>query len=138
MIELVLADRCVGCDLCVRVCPTDVFDTGPGGVPVIARQADCQTCFMCKLYCPADTLYVDPDCRRPVAAREEEIAGTDWPGQYRRDSGWGRHRRAHPNESWRMGEIFATAYRLLGEAPPHPGPPRPGDHGGDVAEEETS
>ncbi|WP_256974034.1 MULTISPECIES: 4Fe-4S binding protein [Rhodococcus] len=25
MIEVVLADRCVQCDICIKVCPTDVF-----------------------------------------------------------------------------------------------------------------
>jgi NAD-dependent dihydropyrimidine dehydrogenase PreA subunit len=32
-----------------------------GDVPVIARPEDCQTCFMCELYCRADALYVGPD-----------------------------------------------------------------------------
>jgi alkanesulfonate monooxygenase len=66
MIELVLADRCIGCDKCVQVCPSDVFDAVPDAVPVIARQSDCQTCFLCELYCPVDALFVDPDCRAPV------------------------------------------------------------------------
>jgi NAD-dependent dihydropyrimidine dehydrogenase PreA subunit len=34
-----------------------VLDPG-GGPPVIARQADCRTCFMCEAYCPADALFV--------------------------------------------------------------------------------
>jgi NAD-dependent dihydropyrimidine dehydrogenase PreA subunit len=117
VIELVLADRCIECDKCVRVCPTDVFDAVPGAPPVIARQSDCQTCFLCELYCPVDALFVDPDCRAPVAADEEAVLATDWPAQYRRDSGWGRARRTHPNESWRMGDIFATARDLLTERP---------------------
>src|SRR3569833_3863838 len=47
------------CDICVNVCPTDVFDR-TDGIPIIARQSDCQTCFLCELYCPADALYVSP------------------------------------------------------------------------------
>jgi NAD-dependent dihydropyrimidine dehydrogenase PreA subunit len=54
MIELVSETRCIGCDICVNVCPTNVFDATPDGVPVIARKSDCQTCFMCELYCPTD------------------------------------------------------------------------------------
>ncbi len=27
---------------------------------MIARQSDCQTCFMCEAYCPTDALYVHP------------------------------------------------------------------------------
>ncbi len=114
MIELVLADRCTTCNICVRVCPANVFDAVPGGVPVIARQSDCQTCFMCEIYCPVDALFVDPDCEGPVEVGEAEIAATDWPGQYRRDSGWGRWRHVHSNESWRMGPIFAAAFEVLG------------------------
>jgi NAD-dependent dihydropyrimidine dehydrogenase PreA subunit len=115
VIELVLSKRCIECDKCVQACPTDVFDAVPGAPLVIARQSDCQTCFMCELYCPVDALYVDPDCRQPVDTRESEIAETDWPEQYRRDSGWGRARRTHPNESWRMNEIFAAARDILQE-----------------------
>ena len=36
MIELVIQSRCIECDRCVRVCPTNVFDAVPGGAPVIA------------------------------------------------------------------------------------------------------
>jgi NAD-dependent dihydropyrimidine dehydrogenase PreA subunit len=134
VIELVLAQRCIECDKCVRVCPTDVFDAVPGEPPVIARQSDCQTCFLCELYCPVDALYVDPDFRGPVPVDEAEILATDWPAQYRRDSGWGRARRTHPNESWRMGDIFAAA-RFGGGRLEVAGPPKertmsdgPGEH----------
>ncbi|WP_247617714.1 4Fe-4S binding protein [Streptomyces sp. MK37H] len=30
MIELVSAERCIACDKCVKVCPTNVFARGPG------------------------------------------------------------------------------------------------------------
>jgi hypothetical protein len=63
--------------------------------------------------CPVDALFVDPDCRPPVAADEDEVVATDWTAQYRRDSGRGRARRTHPNESWRMRDIFAAAQETL-------------------------
>lgn len=111
MIELLVAARCTSCNICVQVCPTQVFDAVPGAQPAIARQADCQTCFMCELYCPADALYVAPDCDGPVAVNEAAVIAAGWLGQYRRDSGWGVHRNdpAHANESWRMDEVFARA-----------------------------
>jgi NAD-dependent dihydropyrimidine dehydrogenase PreA subunit len=60
VIEVVSDTRCTRCNLCVRVCPMDVFDLVPDGPPVIARQDDCQTCFMCEAHCPDDALYVAP------------------------------------------------------------------------------
>ena len=39
MIEVVRAAACVACDVCVKVCPRDVFERGEDGVPVIARQS---------------------------------------------------------------------------------------------------
>ena len=61
MIEIVSKTRCIACDICVRACPADVFDPVPGSEPVIARQEDCQTCFLCEIYCPTDALYVAPN-----------------------------------------------------------------------------
>ena len=51
MIEIIDPERCTACNICVTACPTNVFDKTEG-LPVIARQADCQTCFLCELYCP--------------------------------------------------------------------------------------
>ncbi|KRD26545.1 4Fe-4S ferredoxin [Acidovorax sp. Root275] len=102
MIELIDAARCTGCNICVAVCPTRVFDAAPAasgtdaaGLPAIARQADCQTCFMCELYCPVDALYVAPQTV-PLATLAEAQADVSpaaqpaaplW-GSYRRAVGW--------------------------------------------------
>lgn len=90
MIELVHLDRCIECDICVRICPRDVFDPVPDGAPVIARQGDCQTCFMCELYCPADALYVSHKASEaePVDADMLEASGVL--GSYQRALGWKR------------------------------------------------
>ena len=66
MIEIVSARRCIACDICVKVCPANVFDAMPDAPPVIARQADCQTCFLCEIYCPTDALYVAPGAEGPA------------------------------------------------------------------------
>lgn len=89
MIELVSASRCIGCDLCVSVCPTNVFDAVPDAPPVIARQSDCQTCFMCEVYCPVDALYVAHDAEQPVGVEEEAIVASGLMGSYREIVGWG-------------------------------------------------
>lgn len=96
MIEVVSAGACISCDVCIKVCPTDVFDRGPDGLPVIARQSDCQTCFMCEAYCPTDALYVSP-VSAPVGpdsphADEDAIARAGLLGGYRELVGWGQGR----------------------------------------------
>lgn len=93
MIELISESRCVQCNLCVSVCPTDVFDKGEGGIPVIARQKDCQTCFMCELYCPADAMYVSPFAEREFQLQESILEERGFMGSYREKVGWGPGRK---------------------------------------------
>ena len=88
MIEVVSQDRCTGCNICVTVCPTNVFDAVAGAAPVIARQADCQTCYMCEAYCPDDALYVAPNADGPTLVDELEITEAALLGSYRRVIGW--------------------------------------------------
>jgi NAD-dependent dihydropyrimidine dehydrogenase PreA subunit len=92
VIEIVSARRCIACDICVKVCPADVFAAVPDGAPVIARQGDCQTCFLCEIYCPTDALYVAPDAEGPSAVTEAEIEAAGWFGGYARALGWRRGR----------------------------------------------
>ncbi|OAS15702.1 4Fe-4S dicluster domain-containing protein [Paenibacillus oryzisoli] len=93
MIELVSESKCVECNLCVSVCPTNVFDRVENGIPVIARQSDCQTCFMCELYCPADALYVAPDAEGPSLVSEAILDEQGLFGGYREKVGWGKGRK---------------------------------------------
>lgn len=92
MIELVSESRCITCNICVSVCPTNVFDIVPDAPPTIARQRDCQTCFMCELYCPVDALYVAPETDLQTIVNEAELAQTGLLGSYRENIGWGRKR----------------------------------------------
>ena len=115
MIELIVADRCTDCGVCVVVCPRDVFERDRQGRAVIARQADCQTCFLCELYCPVDALYVGPDCDRSAPVELAEIESQL--GRFRRHSGWGEWAETNPNEHWRMGEIFQRARTMAASRP---------------------
>ena len=96
MIEVLSIARCTECDICVRVCPTNVFDSVPGAAPVIARHDSCQTCYQCEAYCPADAIYVAP-LRDPAPAgsvwRDEAVlTANDQLGLYRDMVGWGKGR----------------------------------------------
>ncbi|SMC22646.1 4Fe-4S dicluster domain-containing protein [Andreprevotia lacus DSM 23236] len=102
MIELVSAERCINCDLCVRVCPTNVFDAVPGDNPVIARQQDCQTCFMCEAYCPVDALYVAPFAEQHIAVDEQALNEDALLGSYRRAICWSPGSRPQPDQSFRL------------------------------------
>jgi NAD-dependent dihydropyrimidine dehydrogenase PreA subunit len=90
MIEIVSATRCIECDICVKVCPTNVFDATENGAPVIARQDDCQTCFLCEIYCPTDALYVAEIAEGPTGISEAEVEERLLFGSYARALGWKR------------------------------------------------
>ena len=89
MIEVVSESRCVECNICVKVCPANVFDA-TGGVPVIARQDDCQTCFLCEIHCPTDALYVAERADGPLAITESDVEERGLFGSYSRALGWKR------------------------------------------------
>ncbi|HEY0270550.1 MAG TPA: ferredoxin family protein [Sphingomonas sp.] len=120
MIAHIFEDRCTGCNACVTACPTHVLDPGPQGVPVIARLDQCQTCFMCELYCPADAIYVAPDQRGPEPIDPAAILASGELGSLRRGYRW-TEKGSEPGSLdlfWRLGpllregaEIAAQRYR---------------------------
>jgi NAD-dependent dihydropyrimidine dehydrogenase PreA subunit len=87
MIELVSESRCITCNKCVQVCPMNVFEAVKDAPPTIARQEDCQTCFMCELYCPTDALYVAPNTDRSIRVSETSLEAEGLLGSYRHN-GW--------------------------------------------------
>lgn len=119
MIEVVSGDRCIDCNICVDVCPTNVFDAVDGDHPVIARQSDCQTCFMCEAYCPTDALFVSPLAGPAPAGStftdEAALESADRFGEYRRWIGWGRGRT--PGSLRDQNRVFTARLRAA-QAPP--------------------
>ncbi|WP_242129010.1 ferredoxin family protein [Sphingobium sp. Sx8-8] len=109
MIAHIFENRCTGCHSCVAACPTHVFDAGEGGVPVIARIDQCQTCYMCELYCEADAIYVDPDQHAAATIAPEAILEAGHAGRLRHDYGWDRPPdpdRGHLSDFWRLGPLL--------------------------------
>jgi NAD-dependent dihydropyrimidine dehydrogenase PreA subunit len=115
MIELVSDSRCIRCDICVRVCPTNVFEAVPNAAPIIARQDDCQTCFMCELYCPTEALFVAPDADQSVAVDEGVLQRQGLLGSYRASIGWNSERpaEARPDQTYRVLAQLQPAPRPL-------------------------
>jgi NAD-dependent dihydropyrimidine dehydrogenase PreA subunit len=118
MIAHIFADLCNGCQDCVRACPTHVLDASPaGGPPVIARLDQCQTCFMCELYCPQDAIFVGPDQTRAETIDPGAIRASGVLGQMRRDHIWD----APPgdlaplSEYWRLGPYLMAGAQIAAE-----------------------
>lgn len=51
-------DKCVGCGMCVEVCPHEVFRMNGKHVQILNRDA-CMECGACSRNCPADALSVE-------------------------------------------------------------------------------
>lgn len=71
-------EKCIGCGLCVEICPCEVFDIdhAPKTVPVVLYPRECWHCNACVLDCRAHAielrlplthmlLYVDADTLKP-------------------------------------------------------------------------
>lgn len=118
MIEFILEDRCTGCNTCVEVCPTGVLAAAPSAPPRIAHVGDCQTCFMCELYCREDAIFVGPDAERQEGFSPAAVVAAGLVGEMRRLHGWDEWEGdpRYPNEHWRMDEVFARARALAEEA----------------------
>jgi NAD-dependent dihydropyrimidine dehydrogenase PreA subunit len=132
VIEVVSADRCTGCGICVKVCPTDVFRGEVGEVPVIAHQDECQTCSLCEVHCPADALFVAPLVTPAPEGSpwrdEAAVTAAGLFGRYRELEGWGPGRTPSSSRAapW-AGSRNGAAPTVLIPTPPPGVYPAPGE-----------
>lgn len=106
MIEALLEDVCIDCGKCVEVCPDDVFDSGSGH-PEIARQTDCQSCYLCEVYCPVDALYVAPVAFPQPDFDVVTVRAAGLFGGYRRAVNWKEGRPGEPDRTRFIPKIIA-------------------------------
>jgi 2-oxoglutarate ferredoxin oxidoreductase subunit delta len=55
---VVKEEACKACGICVELCPHNVFDSDPSGLPVAARLDECTACLFCEWHCPDFALQV--------------------------------------------------------------------------------
>jgi NAD-dependent dihydropyrimidine dehydrogenase PreA subunit len=123
MIALILEDQCNGCQTCVSACPSHVFDPAESGPPRIARPEQCQTCYLCELYCAQDAIYVAPDQHRQEVADPQAVRASGHLGRLRRDQGWDQPDDPQPLELyWRLGPLLGEGAETAAEryAAAHP------------------
>jgi len=109
MIAHIFEDRCTGCNDCVAACPTHVLDLGEGGIPLVARIDQCQTCFMCELYCSADAIYVAPEQDDAGSVTAHAALAAGHVGRLRHDYGWDRappSGQGHLSDFWQLGPLL--------------------------------
>lgn len=56
------AGQCVGCGMCVKICPADVIRLNNAAkIAEIRYPEDCQNCHLCRLFCPVgdDVIGID-------------------------------------------------------------------------------
>ncbi|MDR2866053.1 MAG: 4Fe-4S binding protein [Methanomassiliicoccaceae archaeon] len=74
-------ERCVGCGVCMRMCPTkciEIVDSDDNGKKVQRPQVNlgrCMMCGYCAEYCPVNAMIVTPDYELAAFTREELIYG---------------------------------------------------------------
>lgn len=63
MIEYIKSELCIGCGLCVLLCPMDVIRLDKREQKAIIKyRNDCMSCFNCEMNCPEKgTIYVSPE-----------------------------------------------------------------------------
>jgi NAD-dependent dihydropyrimidine dehydrogenase PreA subunit len=49
---------CVGCKVCMEICPPDVLGMDANQKAYVVHPQDCQFCFLCVFDCPVDAITI--------------------------------------------------------------------------------
>lgn len=115
MIEFINEETCIGCNRCVEICPTDVFEPSEKAVPDIARKDECTTCMNCELFCPSDAIYVSPLRDPEIDLDKAAIIAAGVMGSYAKAMNW--HEGRPPRGTGDNWELQLTEHQ--GEHPPN-------------------
>ena len=66
----VFGNWCKGCGICIAFCPQHVFDVGPDGHPIVAREEQCTACNWCYYRCPDSAIIVEPLAENDLSAEQ--------------------------------------------------------------------
>ncbi len=58
-------EHCINCGTCEKICPMDVLRPGQETPEIVYRQ-DCQSCFLCRMYCPKNAIEITAERARPA------------------------------------------------------------------------
>jgi NAD-dependent dihydropyrimidine dehydrogenase PreA subunit len=72
------ADLCIGCEMCVYVCPHAVFARN-GRAVRMARPESCMECGACQLNCPTNAIVVDSGVGCAAAMIQAALTGKKEP-----------------------------------------------------------
>lgn len=57
MVEILIDNKCTGCKVCVKKCPTEVFELVSKKARV-KKLDDCMACKLCEVVCPVKAIQV--------------------------------------------------------------------------------
>jgi NAD-dependent dihydropyrimidine dehydrogenase PreA subunit len=69
-------DKCIGCGMCVVVCPHRVFQMKDKKAAIVDRDA-CMECGACALNCSVEAIYVDSGVGCAAAIIKGALTGTE-------------------------------------------------------------
>lgn len=70
-------EKCIGCGMCLTVCPHDVWQMEKGRVSMAARD-ECMECGACALNCPVEAIRVESGVGCAAAVISSALPWAGW------------------------------------------------------------